>query len=82
MDLKVRVLAMAQSTEETWLDLSRASFSISQPNREAGKPSVASTAQSHPHPGVRLGIQAPPPHQVLVSTSSLREESLLPVAGR
>lgn len=81
MHLKVHVLNVAQSTEETWLDLSWAGFSTGQPNGEVGKPPVASTGQGHPHPGICLGIWAPPPRQVLVSTSSLREKSLLPVAG-
>ena len=75
MHLKVHVPTVGQSTEEIWLDLSWAGFFTGQPNEEVGKPSAASTAQSHPHPGICLGIQALPPHQVLASTSSLWEQS-------
>lgn len=61
MNLKVHVLAVVQSIKETWLDLSWAGFSLSQPNREVGKPLAAFTAQSYPHPSICLGIRAPPP---------------------
>ena len=75
MHFKIYALTIAHSTEETWLDLSRGGFSVGQPNGEVGKPSAASTAQSHHHPGICPGIWSPPPCQVLVSTSSLWEES-------
>lgn len=45
-------------TEETGMDLSWAGFPVGQPNGEVGMPSVASTAESHPGPGVRPAICA------------------------
>lgn len=75
MHLKVHVLPIAQSKEETWLNLSRAGFLVGQPKGKAGKPLAASTTQSHPHPSICVGIWTLLPHQVLVSTSSLWEQS-------
>lgn len=47
---KVCVPARAQSSEETWLDLSQADFPVGQPSGEEGEPSAASTARIHPPP--------------------------------
>lgn len=71
MHLKILVLTTAQSIKETWLDLSWASFSVGQPT---GRWESPRRHPPHKANSIPVSVRAPPPRQILVSTSSLWEQ--------